>query len=120
MADKLFVLFVLVSAEDFYQGCIYGTIKALERQKFAMIINFITYYVIVTPVGAYLAFYVDRKQFYDMFSFRSSADSGLQGTSKNLELKNMVGIDGLWIGFLLGLAHQIIAYLILACVTDWN
>ena len=56
MADKLFVLFVIVSAEDFFQGCIYGTIKALERQKEAMLINFVTYYVIVTPSAYWFAF----------------------------------------------------------------
>lgn len=33
MAEALWLPFAIVTAQDFFQGCIYGTVKALELQK---------------------------------------------------------------------------------------
>ena len=67
MAESIFLPFAIVSAQDFFQGCIYGTVKALELQRQAMWINFVTYYVFVTPTAYITAFHV-TKDFSDVIT----------------------------------------------------
>lgn len=105
MAETVFIPFVIVSAQDFLQGCIYGTVKALELQKEAMFTNFVTYYVFVTPTAYLTAFYVS-KDFSEIIN-------GMDKTHR-------LGLYGLWLGFLVGLTHQIIAYITLLAKTDWG
>ena len=106
MADNIFLPFAIVSAQDFLQGCIYGGIKALELQKQAMCINFVTYYVFVTPVAFLAAFYISQ-------NWENELIVNDPGTGT-------LGLKGLWIGFLVGLTHQIIAYIPLLGKTHWN
>ena len=67
-----------------------------------MIINFITYYVFVTPLGYLFAFHIGQNWLFQ----KEGVDQAF-------------GVQGLWIGFIIGLGHQIIAYLILIQRTDW-
>lgn len=68
-----------------------------------MIINFITYYVFVTPFGYLFAFHIGQNWHFQ----KKGVDQAF-------------GVQGLWIGFLIGLGHQIIAYLTLIQRTDWK
>lgn len=63
-----------------------------------MYVNFVTYYVIVIPLGYYFAFHC---------KFVINGDKPL-------------GLVGIWLGFVLGLLHQIIMYTIMIKRSDWQ
>jgi Na+-driven multidrug efflux pump len=48
---------ILFHGMDFLQGVQCGIIKALNRQKYAAYINFVTYYVIIVPLAYFMCFY---------------------------------------------------------------
>lgn len=55
-AEEILALCTSFAIMDFIQGVMCGAIKALGQQKQAMIINFVTYWVLVVPSAYYLAF----------------------------------------------------------------
>ena len=80
----------MVASLDFIQGSLCGIIKALDMQTQAMFVNFVTYYVLALPIGYSLVYHHDYE------------------------------LEGLWFGFALGLAYQIITYFCLISRSDWN
>ena len=53
---KVIVTVFIFFIQDFFQGVLCGTIKALGKQKPAAYINFVTYYILVIPSGYYFGF----------------------------------------------------------------
>ena len=58
VAEHMFNLFVAISVLDFAQGILFGPIRALNRQKYAIPINFVTYYIFVLPLAILFTFHV--------------------------------------------------------------
>lgn len=84
---------------DFIQGVLCGFIKCLNLQKLAIGVNFVTYYIIISPVAYFLG-----------FVYRFGSDAGEKGC----------GLKGLWYAILIGQIHQIIVYFWLINRTDWQ
>lgn len=95
ITDHIILVVLIVIAQDFQQGALYGVLKALGQQTKSMYINVVTYYVLVIPFSYYFAFhcYVGPKP---------------------------LGILGLWFGFVVGLSHQIVRYTLLINNADWE
>lgn len=92
------------------QGVFYGAVKALEKQKPALIINSITYYGLVTPFAYIFAFYVPQGWI--------SNNLGL--TAVDLDKQKYLEEEGILIGFMIGLTHQILAYWVMLSFADWG
>ena len=65
-----------------------------------MYVNMVTYYVLVIPCSYYLA-----------FKWRISTGQ---------KDEEMLGLTGLWLGFVIGLMHQNVAYYLLVECSDWD
>lgn len=102
MFEKTVWIVLIVIAMDFQQGVLCGPIKALGRQHIAAYINFVTYYILTIPLAYFFA-----------FKFRSSINS------KGEEVMGL-GVEGLWLGFICGMVHQILAYIYLIKTTSWE
>ena len=98
ITDRIILVILIVIAMDFQQGALYGPLKALGQQTNAIYVNIVTYYVLVIPLSYYFAFHCKI----------------LNGGQKPL------GLIGLWFGFVVGLLHQIIMYLVLIRQSDWD
>ena len=90
--DKIVVLAIVVMCLDFIQESLSGTIKALCQQNKAMVINFISYYLIIIPMAYYLTFRFSNKAWF------------LDGDSPDFE-KPGLGLIGIWMGFVIGMIH---------------
>ena len=90
MTDYVMVTMIVFHFLDFIQGTLMGTIKALYHQKKAMYINFVTYYVFVVPLSY-------------LFTFKQN-----------------LGIKGIWYASIIGIIHQICAYLFVIHKSDWE
>lgn len=93
---------IIVNALDFQQGMLYGVIKAIDRQKCAAYLNFISCNVLALPLSFCCAFYF-----------------GTRTDDNNKEVEGL-GPEGLWIGFIIGYTHQCIAYQTLIALTNWK
>lgn len=97
LTNSVMIVALIVIAQDFQQGSMYGTLKALGQQTNSMYVNIVTYYVLVIPFSFYFAFHC------------RILDNGTKP----------LGVMGLWLGFVIGLLHQIIMYHVLIENTDW-
>lgn len=97
LTDAIIYVVLIVIAQDFQQGALYGTLKALGQQTNSMYINIVTYYVLVIPLSYYFAF-----------------------MCKVLDGEKPLGLIGLWFGFVVGLLHQIVMYSLLIEYSDWD
>jgi multidrug resistance protein, MATE family len=89
LSEKAMAIMIIFHGLDFIQGTLLGTMKALNLQNLAMLINAVTYYVFMVPLAYYFTF------------------------------KREMGVTGIWVGFALGILHQICAYLLAIHRTDW-
>ena len=77
-----------MAAQDYFQGCLFGPIKALGKYSTALRVNVVTYYVLSAPLCYVLAF-----------------PWGYE-------------LEGLWLGFIVGLTHQIVGYFVIIMKAD--
>jgi Na+-driven multidrug efflux pump len=101
MMEKIIGLAIIVMSLDFIQESLCGTIKALCQQNKAMIINFISYYVIIIPLAYYFAFMCTNKQL--LYIFQGGPDSETE--AEMLSDKPGLGMVGIWLGFITGMLH---------------
>jgi Na+-driven multidrug efflux pump len=99
--EKIIGLAIIVMSLDFIQESLCGTIKALCQQNKAMVINFISYYVIIIPMAYYFAFNSTNKHLLSIF--QGGPDS--ETFSDMLSEKPGLGMVGIWLGFILGMIH---------------
>ena len=77
---------LLTILESFFKNSLMGVVKALEQQKRAMNINFISYMCLVIPLAFFFAF---KAPDYGLFVDKSEAT-------------NNRGV-GLWVGYVIGI-----------------
>lgn len=116
MMEKIIGLAIIVMSLDFIQESLCGTIKALCQQNKAMIINFISYYVIIIPLAYYFAFRSTNKQLLYLFQGGPDEETELQVNDG----KSGLGMVGIWLGFITGMVHQITAYCLLIYYSNWQ
>lgn len=95
---------LLTILESFFKNALLGVIKALEQQKRALQVNFISYVCIVIPCAYFFAFHAQE---YGLFLDEAGKDTNNQGL-------------GLWVGYVIGIGLQDLGYLCIIGSTDWQ
>ena len=104
MTNYVIWITLLTILESFFKNSLMGVIKALEQQKRALDVNFISYMCLVIPVAYFFAF---KSQKYGLFVDEPGADTNNRGT-------------GLWVGYVIGIGWQDLGYLYIIASTDWQ
>lgn len=99
--EKIIGLAIIVMSLDFAQESLCGTIKALCQQNKAMIINFISYYIIIIPLAYYFAFVSTNKVLLRIFQGGPDHET----EAEILNDKPGLGMVGIWLGFITGMIH---------------
>ena len=114
MGYEVILVLLVTQVFDFLQLVLGGILNALGKQKWALAINIVTYFIFVAPLSYYFAFeFGEREQIvYERgFFFDSEEHLIVPG----------LGIPGLFLGLCLGYLHQSASYALVAtCCTNWT
>lgn len=110
--DMISYLIISIACE-FLQAVLCGTLNALGKQKPALVVNLITYFVFVLPFSFFFAFrHGERVQ--------TEYETGFWFTYVVHKTKPGLGVPGLWLGVTVGLFYQIVSYAMLVVKADWT
>ena len=105
IADETIWAILLVIFVDFNQAVEFGVITGIGKQKPAMLVQFISVFCIITPLGYYIAFV-----WFEHDEYLDKAHPNLAQSLPGL------GVAGLWMSIVCGYTFQIIAfYFLLLC-----
>lgn len=104
MTNYVIWITLLTVLESFFKNSLLGVIKALEQQKRALDVNFVSYLCLVIPLAYFFAF---KSQKYGFFVDEPGSDTNKRGT-------------GLWVGYVIGIGWQDLGYLYIIASTDWQ
>lgn len=66
-----------------------------------MVINFVSYYIIIVPLAYYFAFVSTNKQLLKIFQGGPESETD----TEMLSSKPGLGMVGIWLGFITGMVH---------------
>ena len=90
MFSFLLVYACVLEPSDVSNGILSNVLKSLAMQREASVVNFISYYVVMVPVSAYVTFWTKH------------------------------GIKGVWIAIIIGSLTQTVLYIIILMRSDWK
>lgn len=112
MRPKIFWSVFLVLIFDYWVSVFSGIIRAIGKQGIFCILNFIAYYVIIVPVSFLLAFKVGS---------HIPPAASLSGKEEELVSEVGLGQNGMWLAFLVGFTHLLVAQILVINVcSNWD
>lgn len=103
MTNYVIWICLLTILESFFKNSLLGVIKALEQQKRALHVNFVSYVCLVIPLAYFFAFEAPK---YGLF-----VDASDETNNRGV---------GLWVGYIVGIGWQDLGYLYIISSTDWQ